>query len=77
MRAIVVVHHVEWIAWGGSDSPLNVCLMCANHHAIVHHAPTISKVKKCDLERVVIQANGETLEIVRDMNRLIEYKNVQ
>ncbi len=40
LSSILEVHHLISVSTGGSDSPTNVCLLCANHHTLIHRAPT-------------------------------------
>lgn len=75
LPALVEVHHVVSVAARGADSPLNVCLLCANHHAVIHRAPQ-SVVQSCDLARVVIQVDGITLVIDRDVRNIWELADV-
>lgn len=63
--AIVEVHHITMVASGGSDSPLNLCLLCANHHALVHR--TQSTVISNDGSHVVIKVDGIDLMIDREV----------
>ena len=66
---IVEVHHVVSVSSGGSDSPLNLCVLCANHHAVIHHAPT-SAVEHCDQGSIRIRVDGTTLNITRNVEDL-------
>lgn len=69
LSSILEVHHVVYVSTGGSDSPLNICLICANHHTLIHRAPT-SEVRRCNAEGVDIAINGIALEIDRDVTAL-------
>lgn len=66
---IVDVHHIEFVSSGGSDSPTNLCLLCANHHALVHRAPT-RQILLNSSERVSIAVNGTVITIERDVAEL-------
>lgn len=67
--ALVEVHHFNHVAAGGADSPLNVGLLCASHHALIHRAPK-SKLASCDGQSAFVQVNGIVLEIRRDVTAL-------
>jgi len=66
---IVDVHHIEFVSSGGSDSPINLCLLCANHHALLHRASTM-QILSNDSEQVRIAVNGTELTIERDIKEL-------
>jgi len=66
---IVDVHHIEFVSSGGSDSPINLCLLCANHHALLHRAPSM-QILSNDSEQVEISVNGMVLTIKRDVREL-------
>ena len=67
---MVDVHHVRSVSKGGADSALNLCVLCVMHHVLVHRAPT-SSVRSMNAERVLIQADGVTLDVRRDTLRLM------
>lgn len=62
---LVDVHHLNHISKGGTDSPLNVCVVCVVHHQMIHRAPT-TELKHWDLEQGTVRVNGLELLIVRD-----------
>lgn len=66
---LVDVHHLNHVSQSGSDHPLNVCVVCVGHHAIIHRAPD-SLVVSCDSGSARIQVNGDHLEIERDMRQV-------
>ncbi|MFH2070979.1 MAG: hypothetical protein ABIJ11_07250 [Elusimicrobiota bacterium] len=39
------VHHLEHLSRGGSNSPYNLAVVCANHHAILHRDKTAKIIK--------------------------------
>jgi len=67
--AIVEVHHITHVSSGGADSPINLCLLCANHHALMHRAPA-SIVVGCDKSGARIQVNGLVIDIKRSIDDL-------
>ncbi len=69
LPSVLEVHHVVYVSAGGLDSPLNICLLCANHHTLIHRAPT-SEVQRCDAEGVNIAIDGIALAIDRDVAAL-------
>jgi len=68
-RALIDVHHFNHVAAGGADSPLNIGLLCASHHALIHRAPK-SKLNSCDGQSALVQVNGIVLKIKRDVTAL-------
>jgi len=73
--AIVEVHHITHVSEGGPDSPVNLCLLCANHHGLIHRAPN-SKVLECGSERAMVVVNGLTLTVKRNVRDLWELIDV-
>lgn len=66
--ALVEVHHLNHVAAGGTDSPLNICLVCANHHALIHRGG--GRLVRCDGNGAGVQVNGILLDIRRDISLL-------
>jgi hypothetical protein len=66
--AIVEVHHLEAVARCEDHSPMNLCVLCANHHRLVHGLGpwTISH----DRDDVELQRASRGLRIVRDLSFL-------
>lgn len=63
--SMVDVHHLNHVAAGGGDSPLNVCVLCVVHHQLIHRAP-VSSLESWDLDGATVLINGLTLDVVRD-----------
>lgn len=74
-RAAVEVHHITHVSSGGSDSPVNLCLVCPNHHALIHRAPS-SRVTALDTEHAEVEVDGLTLRIERDLEDVWELVDV-
>ena len=71
---ILDVHHIEFVSSGGSDSPTNLCLLCASHHVLLHRAPSMHVISN-NSEETRIAVNGLILVIrrnVRDLWREID-----
>jgi len=66
---ILDVHHIEFVSSGGSDSPTNLCLLCASHHALVHRVPSM-RVAANSATEVQIEVNGAQLVIRRNVAAL-------
>lgn len=66
---VVDVHHLTHVSSGGSDSPMNLCVLCTAHHALIHRAPS-SSVEAMSLKRAQVKVNGDILTIRRDVAAL-------
>lgn len=69
LPTILEVHHLIFVSSKGSDSPLNVCLLCANHHALIHRS-SASRIIMNDATNVQVAVDGITLQIDRDVSAL-------
>lgn len=67
---MVDVHHLNHVAKGGTDSPLNICVLCVVHHQLIHRAPT-SVLQSWNLDGSTVIVNGLTLAIVRDARAIL------
>lgn len=67
---LVDVHHLNHVGTGGSDSPLNLSVLCVSHHHLLHRAPT-SILLQSDLGSATIQVNGLKLRLKRDVSGLM------
>jgi hypothetical protein len=67
---VVDVHHLRSVSRGGSDSGLNLVVLCVLHHALLHRAPK-QTIRTSDAQRVEIEVNGVILQIRRDAFRLM------
>ena len=67
---VVDVHHLRSVSRGGSDSGLNLVVLCVLHHALLHRAPT-QTIRTSDARRVEIEVDGVILQIRRDAFRLM------
>lgn len=66
-HAYVEVHHLNHVGTGGIDSPLNICLLCASHHALVHGMQSVltactSTFAEIDVSGCVLRINRNTWE---------------
>ena len=66
---ILDVHHIEFVSSGGSDSPTNLCLLCASHHVLLHRAPSMRVIFN-NSEETQIAVNGLNLTIKRNVSDL-------
>lgn len=69
--ALVEVHHLTHVSDGGSDDPVNLSLICAAHHRLIHHGGE-SEVEDTDPTRVKIHVDGYTVVLHRDLRALAE-----
>lgn len=67
---MVDVHHLNHVSRGGTDSPLNICVICVVHHQLIHRAPT-TLLQSWDLDGSTVLVNGLTLTIVRDARLIL------
>ncbi len=67
---LVDVHHLHSVSIGGEDSPLNLCVLCVLHHALVHRGPR-AVVEDANLDGATVTVNGITLDIKRDGQALM------
>lgn len=68
-HSIVDVHHLTHVSGGGSDSPMNLSVLCTAHHALVHRSK--SKLIDADGRSARIQVNGNQLLVRRDVPLLM------
>jgi hypothetical protein len=62
---VVDVHHLRSVSNRGSDSALNLCVLCVLHHSLVHRAP-VSSVEDTDARSATMRVDGLVLDIRRD-----------
>jgi hypothetical protein len=62
--ALVDVHHLNHVSAGGPDSPMNVTVVCATHHALIHRAP-VSRIMRSDADGADLKVDGVALAIRR------------
>ncbi len=67
---LVDVHHLNHVGTGGTDSTLNLALLCVMHHHLIHRAPSTSLIES-DLEHALVKVNGTHLAILRDGRSLM------
>lgn len=63
-RAIVEVHHIEAVARCIDHHPKNLCLLCANHHRLIHGWGAWSA--QHDGQNVIVRNAGHELIVVRE-----------
>lgn len=66
--AILQVHHIEAMAQRVDHHPNNLCVLCANHHALIHgHGPwEISHAG----DDVVLKRGARSTRVIRDLSFL-------
>jgi hypothetical protein len=67
---VVDVHHLRSVSNGGSDSALNLCVLCVMHHSVIHRAPA-SSVEATESRSARIRVDGLALDIRRDVFALM------
>lgn len=66
--AVLEVHHIEEVAKVEDHSPANLCVICANHHRLIHGlGPWVVRHESDD---VVLSRRGGHLRIMRDLSVL-------
>ena len=66
--SVLEVHHIEAVAKVEDHSPRNLCVICANHHGLIHgFGPWVIRHEDDD---VVLTRGGRHLRIVRDLSAL-------
>ena len=68
-KYVTEVHHLEHLSAGGSNQPLNLSVLCANHHSLYHRDPE-AKILSQTSEEVVVHTTSGTQRIVRDLAAL-------
>ncbi len=67
-RAVIEVHHIEGVAKVEDHSPRNLCVICANHHRLIHgFGPWVVGHQG---DHVVLTRGDRHLRIVRDLSAL-------
>lgn len=70
MTYVLEVHHVKGVARGGSDLPINLTVLCANHHRLAELAPNAKAVEVPGTDDVLITYEGGAFLIERDLTPL-------
>ncbi len=66
--AVLDVHHIEAVAKVQDHSPKNLCVICANHHRLIHgFGPWAVRHEDDD---VLLVQGGKKLRMVRDLSSL-------
>ena len=66
--SVLEVHHIEALAKVKDHSPKNLCVICANHHGLIHgFGPWVIRHEDDD---VILSREGRHLHIVRDLSTL-------
>jgi len=66
--SILEVHHIEAIARKVDHHPRNLCVLCANHHALIHGYGPWEIAHRGD--EVILSVSAESIRIVRDLGFL-------
>jgi hypothetical protein len=69
--AALEVHHLEHVGDGGTDGILNLCLICANHHRLIHLGRPPAAVLSSGATEVRIEVGTVVLTIERDLGPLL------
>lgn len=69
---VLEVHHLEGVAEGGSDSPFNLAVLCANHHRLCEGLPGAKIVEDEETDSVTLEHDGGSFLIERDLAPLRE-----
>jgi hypothetical protein len=63
---LIDVHHLNSVSSGGSDSPINLAVLCLMHHGAMHRADDV-RLLSTDRLTASVRIGGETLLIKRDV----------
>ena len=66
--SVLEVHHIEEVARVEDHSPRNLCVICANHHRLIHGFGPWDVYHEGD--NVILTRRGRQLRIVRDLSVL-------
>ncbi|MEX0718886.1 MAG: hypothetical protein WD066_19995 [Planctomycetaceae bacterium] len=66
--ALLEVHHLEEVARREDHNPTNLCVLCANHHRLIHGFGPWTILH--DHDDIELSRGSRTLRIVRDMSFL-------
>ncbi len=69
---VLEVHHLKGVARGGSDSPFNLAVLCANHHRLCEGLPGVEAVEVSGSDDVLIRYTDGSFLIERDLTSLRE-----
>lgn len=68
-KYVTEVHHLEHLSSGGSNEPLNLCVLCANHHSLFHRDP-LAKIVSQTGDEVMLETSSGIRRIARDLSVL-------
>lgn len=66
--AVIEVHHIEEVAKRVDHTPGNLCVLCANHHGMIHGLGPWSIRHEGD--DVILTCGGKSLRIIRNLSFL-------
>lgn len=69
--AVVELHHLTHISDGGSDDPLNLTVLCAAHHRLIHRGGR-SEIEERGDGMVIVRMREVDLHIARDIGALLD-----
>ena len=69
--AALEVHHLEHVGDGGTDGIMNLCLICANHHRLIHLGRPPATMLSSGASKVRIAVASAALIIERDLGALL------
>jgi hypothetical protein len=66
-ECVLHVHHIRELGRGGDDSPYNLSVLCANHHALCHRAPQVRAIFSTDSDDVLMTYAGGSFLLERNL----------
>lgn len=69
--AALEVHHLEHVGDGGTDGIMNLCLICANHHRLIHLGRPPAALLSSGATEVRVGVGSVALIIRRDLGVLL------
>ncbi len=73
-RRLVDVHHLNHVGTGGTDSPLNLSVLCVTHHTLIHRAPSTMLIS-AQINHAAVRVDGIVLDLDRDVRALMTALN--
>ena len=68
-KNFVEAHHLEHLSRGGAHHPHNLCVLCANHHRLLHRDANVRVLTRIG-DDVVIRHSEGRLWVRRDLSKL-------
>ena len=67
-KNFVEAHHIQHLSRGGAHHPHNLCVLCANHHRLLHRDPNVRVLTRTGDDVLVRHSQGR-LWVRRDLSK--------